>query len=114
MVLTATQAERFFDESFYLNNNPDVGDAVNDGVFSTGLQHFLAFGLEEGRAPNEAILESFTPEAYLDENSDIASAVEDGVFESALDHFLTFGAGETRPGAGFESFFSAFVRLLAS
>lgn len=37
-----------FNENFYLNSNPDVRNAVNAGVISSGLQHFQQSGLAEG------------------------------------------------------------------
>jgi SAM-dependent methyltransferase len=38
-----------FDESTYLKNNPDVSAAVVDRSFSSGLEHFLKFGVNEHR-----------------------------------------------------------------
>jgi FkbH-like protein len=40
-----------FDEDWYLRQNRDVAQAVNEGGFRSGLQHFLAHGLAEGRSP---------------------------------------------------------------
>ena len=41
-----------FDEAEYLADNPDVAAAVAAGYFGSGLEHYLAFGLAEGRSPN--------------------------------------------------------------
>jgi SAM-dependent methyltransferase len=38
-----------FDEQFYLDAYPDVRQAVAEGVFAHGLEHWLRFGREEGR-----------------------------------------------------------------
>lgn len=38
-----------YNEQSYLNNNPDVAAAVSAGIFSSGLDHFLRFGITEGR-----------------------------------------------------------------
>lgn len=38
-----------WDEQRYLSLNPDVGSAVSDGTFDTGLQHYLLHGIHEGR-----------------------------------------------------------------
>ena len=38
-----------FDEEFYLDKYPDVADAVRKWIFSSGRQHFAAFGIKEGR-----------------------------------------------------------------
>ncbi len=42
---------RWFDEAFYLATNPDVSDAVAAEGFSSGFEHFLRHGQDEGRAP---------------------------------------------------------------
>ncbi|PSO48865.1 MAG: hypothetical protein BRC33_08475 [Cyanobacteria bacterium SW_9_44_58] len=92
-IINESEANRFFDEQFYLSNNPDVENAVENGVFDSGFDHFLEFGLQENRAPNET-LTFFTEETYLEENPDVEEAVNNGVFDSALDHFLSFGVNE--------------------
>ena len=38
-----------FDESFYLESNPDVRDAVRNGSFDCGWQHYRTFGNHERR-----------------------------------------------------------------
>jgi hypothetical protein len=38
-----------FDEQAYLTSNPDVAEAVMNGVVPSGLAHFSEFGLEERR-----------------------------------------------------------------
>jgi hypothetical protein len=40
-----------FDPAFYATQNPDVADAVAAGSFGSFLEHFLRFGLAEGRLP---------------------------------------------------------------
>ncbi|MEM7222343.1 MAG: FG-GAP-like repeat-containing protein [Pseudomonadota bacterium] len=40
-----------FNELFYLNENPDVAAALETGAFSSGLEHFLQFGRDQGLAP---------------------------------------------------------------
>lgn len=40
-----------YDEDFYLATNPDVAAAVEAGEFSTGYEHAVLFGLDEGRLP---------------------------------------------------------------
>ena len=92
-VLSASEANRFFDEEFYLSNNPDVKNAVENNTFDSGFDHFLAFGIRENRAPSQA-LTSFSEEAYLEENPDVQEAVDNGIFESGLEHFLSFGVNE--------------------
>ena len=38
-----------FDEDWYLASNPDVKDAVDQGLFSSGWEHFRTVGYFEGR-----------------------------------------------------------------
>ncbi|MES9990967.1 MAG: class I SAM-dependent methyltransferase [Candidatus Thiodiazotropha sp.] len=38
-----------FDESAYLNENPDVSTAVKWGAFASGLEHCISYGLNEDR-----------------------------------------------------------------
>lgn len=37
-------------ERAYLAANPDVADAVRDGIFESGYEHFRMAGLREGRS----------------------------------------------------------------
>lgn len=83
---------QLFDENFYLNQNPDVAAAVANGRFASGFDHFVGFGIDEGRAPSILYDEEF----YLDGNEDVAAAVDAGRFASGLDHFLTVGHIEQR------------------
>jgi hypothetical protein len=38
-----------FDEEWYLQQNPDVATAVHEGRGKSGLEHYLAYGRNEGR-----------------------------------------------------------------
>jgi len=95
--------ERFFNEEFYLDRNPDVADAVEAGDLEDGLAHFRQFGLEEGRAPAPVFI-GFDNEEYLENNSDVQQAVNNGDFKSGLDHFLQFGFEEQRAGVNLPNF----------
>jgi hypothetical protein len=82
----------FFDQTFYLQNNPDVLAAVARGE-TTAEQHFNTFGWKEGRNPND----TFNVNFYLTQNADVLKA---GV--NPLTHFTQFGAAEGRsPSASF-------------
>lgn len=83
-------ALKFFDEQWYLSNNPDVAAAVEAGAF-TAEQHFEFFGKAEGRSPSPA----FDPNYYLSQNEDVAYAVSFGL-TTAYDHFVTIGHTEGR------------------
>jgi Ca2+-binding RTX toxin-like protein len=80
------------DEAFYLEINTDVAQAVENGVFASGAQHFRFHGFEEGRDPNALFDQAY----YLDTNADVAAAVDEGVFQTAYDHYRQFGAREGR------------------
>jgi len=47
--LEAPVTERNFDETAYLDANPDVAEAVRSGAFASGRAHFDAFGRHEQR-----------------------------------------------------------------
>jgi hypothetical protein len=82
----------FFDQTYYLQNNPDVLAAVARGE-TTAEQHFNTFGWKEGRNPND----TFDVNFYLTKNADVLAA---GV--NPLTHFTQFGAAEGRsPSASF-------------
>jgi len=76
----------FFDQTYYLQNNPDVLAAVARGE-TTAEQHFNTFGWQEGRNPNA----TFDVNFYLLDNLDVLAA---GV--NPLTHFIQFGAAEGR------------------
>jgi ABC-type amino acid transport substrate-binding protein len=85
-----------FDENAYLEQNPGVAEAVARGSLASGYDHWVRFGLAEGRMPQIPFNESF----YLDFNPDVAEAVADGDFASGLQHYLNFGAAEGRAPVG--------------
>jgi Ca2+-binding RTX toxin-like protein len=87
------------DEEFYLTQNPDVAQAVTQGSFTSGAQHFGLFGQFERRDPNAL----FDTNLYLNNNPDVKQAVEQG-FITAAQHYFTFGGFEGRdPSAFFDS-----------
>lgn len=79
-----------FNADFYLEQNPDVAAAQAQGII-TAYQHFLNFGLAEGRSP----FSSFDADFYLAQSPDVAAAVANGQM-TAVQHFFNFGAGEVR------------------
>jgi len=83
---------QLFDESFYLAQNRDVAVAAQLGQ-TTAFQHFLDFGITEGRDPSILFDEDF----YLANNPDVAASVAspDG-FSSGLEHFLIVGHEDGR------------------
>lgn len=83
-----------FNTTAYLTANPDVAAA---GV--NPFQHFLSFGITEGRAPNASVPGSaaFDSATYLAANTDLGAA---GITTpaAAYAHYLEFGQFESRPG----------------
>lgn len=83
-------AVKFFDEQWYLSNNPDVAEAVEAGVM-TAQQHFEQFGVVEGRSPSPL----FDAAYYLAQNEDVAHAVAFGL-TTPYEHFSQHGHLEGR------------------
>ncbi|WP_254563496.1 vanadium-dependent haloperoxidase [Oscillatoria sp. HE19RPO] len=81
-----------FEESYYLQQNPDVNLAVTQGGFNSGLEHFLQWGQGEGRTPSAWYNEAY----YLEQYPDVAAAVAGQLLESGLTHYLRFGQQEGR------------------
>jgi len=74
--------EEGFDESYYIEENPDV---INAGI--TPFEHYLNYGWKEGRDPSR----EFSTENYLSENPDVVS--ED---MNPLYHYIVWGRTEGR------------------
>ncbi|MFV3127867.1 type I secretion C-terminal target domain-containing protein [Niveispirillum sp. KHB5.9] len=88
-----------FDDAAYLAMNPDVANAVANGIFKNGEAHFLAFGQREQRASPalaNGTLVLFDSKYYLLANPDVARAVRDGVITDAWTHYKQWGAREGR------------------
>lgn len=90
-----------YDEVFYLAQNPDVAIAVANDRYNYGYEHFLEYGIAEGRDPSLYYDESF----YLEQNPDVKRSIrpklEDAYFRSGLEHFLTRGHLEGRSPSSF-------------
>ncbi len=84
--------EIYFDEEFYLENNSDVVQLIQNGLFLNGLDHFMNRGQFEGRNPS--IL--FDETTYLAENLGVNQAVANDVFKSGFEHFINVGFFESR------------------
>ncbi len=86
-----------FNESLYLSFNPDVAQAVKQGAFKSGYEHFIKYGQAEGRgALMESVANLFDEAYYLKNNADVAKAVQQGLFKSGYEHFIQFGQLEGR------------------
>lgn len=76
-----------FDVEYYLQQNPDVADAINKGLIGSAYEHFQTVGWKEGRNPNPLFDVSY----YLEQNPDVAAS---GV--NPFTHFNDYGSGEGR------------------
>ena len=92
------------DETLYLLANPDVAEAVQNGVHTSGFEHYEQFGRAEGRnkLPLDyeigglKIASLFDETYYLGEYQDVANGLADGPFVYGYDHFVKFGIIEGR------------------
>jgi hypothetical protein len=80
-----------FDNTYYLQTNPDVALALANGKVSSGFDHYRRFGKAEGRDPNAL----FDTQYYLETNTDVAAAVAQNKI-TAAGHFIRFGQFEGR------------------
>ena len=67
----------YFDSQYYIENNPDVKEALILGNFFSPLEHFLKFGALEFRKPSESF-----------DNNSVANAVK---YDEKVDRGI-FGA----------------------
>lgn len=96
-----TEVSPYWSENSYFSfgpvfappKNPDVLEAVRNGVFPSGLAHFIQFGEAEGRFPEFSF---YSEEYYLQRYPDVANAVSAGAIPSGYSHFIQFGQLENR------------------
>ncbi|MBB5216028.1 S8 family serine peptidase [Parapusillimonas granuli] len=81
-----------FDETGYLEQNPDVAAAVWAGHLSSGAEHYRQWGASEGRSPNALFNEKW----YLAQNPDVAGALALGWLHSGYQHYQEYGWTEGR------------------
>jgi hypothetical protein len=82
-----------FDEEQYLSLNPDVRQAVQEGLFLNGRDHFARYGYFEGRMGGVPVID---PEWYALANADVADALKVGEVDSAQQHYFKWGIEEWR------------------
>ena len=81
------------DEVWYLEQNPDIAEAIKAGIVGSAKQHFVYDGYFEGRRPFPIkVDETF----YLAQYPEVAEAIQDGRLESAQQHFDENGYREGR------------------
>ncbi len=80
-------------EAWYLQEYPDIGQAVKDGLVESARQHFIDDGYFEGRLPFPMNVDEGW---YLEQNPDVAESVRKGVVSSGQQHFTEDGYREGR------------------
>ncbi len=80
-------------EEWYLEEYPDIGRAVKDGLVKSARQHFIDDGYFEGRLPFPMNVDE---RWYLEQNPDVAESVRTGVVSSGQQHFSEDGYREGR------------------
>ena len=88
----------FFDTQAYLTANLDVANATTAPGWVSAWNHFVLFGILEGRSPNgtAGFTGLFDNAKYLAQNADVATAVSGQAFRNGFEHYLLFGAKEGR------------------
>ncbi|MFY7777399.1 MAG: hemolysin-type calcium-binding region, partial [Elstera sp.] len=90
-----------FNESYYLQTNPDVALAVSLRQFASGADHFNKLGANELRNPNAV----FDSKYYAAQNPDVLTAVSAKTYASVYAHYLANGLKEGRaPNASLKGF----------
>ena len=88
---STTAIKAAFDADFYANQYPDIKAAY--GTDKAGmLNHFLTFGMKEGRMMNA----DFDPKAYCDSYPDIKAICPANDYTNAYVHYVTYGIKEGR------------------
>lgn len=82
-----------FNESGYLERNPDVADSVRQNRIASGYFHYLTYGYLEGRRGGTSEVDEAW---YRETNPDVADAIRSGNMLSAKAHYLQGGDNELR------------------
>ncbi|WP_099349297.1 glycosyltransferase [Acetobacter aceti] len=91
------QPNPYFDESYYVQRYDDVRNAINQGEFISGFDHYRKIGYKD-RDPHWLFCEEY----YLKRYSDVARAlVNETVFSNGYDHYIQCGDQEFRSGSWF-------------
>ncbi|EHH68826.1 glycosyltransferase [Gluconobacter morbifer] len=68
-----------FSEAYYAQTHPDILPSLDEGYFRNGYEHFLRFGSQEGRAPQENIdLAAYLAKSQV--RNDVRNHLYDGPF----------------------------------
>ena len=83
-----------FDPNWYLNNNPDILASLGAGNTAAATQHWVSFGIAEGRQGNAI----FKASDYLAIYPDLAASLGPVNYVGAVRHFVAWGVNEGRIG----------------
>ena len=86
-----------FDESYYLETNPEAAQAIANGEFDSGLEHFQAVGVDRGLRFSPLIDQNYYQNVANPDLADLSN-------RKALDHLLEVGIEQGR-------LFSPFVNI---
>ena len=98
--LTLIIDQRYFDEKWYRNENPDVEKGIKGQHWESGLRHFCVHGYIEGRLPKAPeVDEAWYGRRY----PDVEKGIRTRHFPSATKHYRAAGYFEGRvPVPGIE------------
>ena len=94
MGVSAANVTDFFDAKYYASQNPDVAAAFGNNE-QLLLQHYLTYGINEGRNGSNA----FDVRLYKQMYKDLDAAFGNN-WAAYLNHYLAFGINEKRDGGG--------------
>jgi hypothetical protein len=91
-----SQVSPDYDEAFYIANNRDLQPFIQNGTFKNGYQHFIQFGIKDGRFGT-----SFFESDYLQKYRDIVPFVNSGALKTGREHYFKFGSIDPSRSATF-------------
>jgi hypothetical protein len=91
--LATLPSAEMVDGEWYVETYPDVRAAIMNGQFKSAVQHYLAYGFQEGRLPSSPKVDEAW---YLATYPDVAQAILDGKVKNGTDHFIHYGYIEGR------------------
>ena len=86
----------FFDPHWYLAAYPQVSQGIDDGIWTSALEHYLS-----NQAPlNFDPTPIFSESAYCMAYEDVRTAIAQNAIRNGYEHYLLCGRHENRPFFG--------------
>ena len=82
-----------FSKNWYLKQYKDV---ANSSYKYKPYEHYIKYGIFEGRDPLPPVPKEYSEGEYLELNPDVAKAVKEGEYTSGIEHYLQYGFNENR------------------